>query len=204
VDEKPTLVVATRNRDKLREIQAILYGTEVRVLSMNDFPEFPEVAETGATLAENAIKKAKEIFAATQLPSLADDTGLEVTALNGRPGVYSSRYAGENATYSDNVRKLLKEMKLIPTPDRKAMFRTVMALVNGKHVFTVEGMQCGEILFEPRGNNGFGYDPVFWVAEHNQTFAEMPLELKNRISHRGRALAKIKKILIDNYQEVFL
>lgn len=200
---RPRLILATRNQDKLREIRAVLADLNLRILSMDDFRDFPEVEETGATLIENAIKKAKEIFQFTGLPALADDTGLEVEALDGQPGVYSSRFAGENATYHDNVVKLLRELENTPQSARSARFRTVMALVCDEKVFTVEGIQEGEILFEPRGESGFGYDPVFFIPEYKQTFAEMPLELKNSISHRGKALVKMKAVLADHFNEVF-
>ena len=196
------LVIATGNPDKLREINAVLAGSHLNLLSMGDFPDFPEIEEDGSTLEENAIKKARGINIYTGYPALADDTGLEVAALNGKPGVFSARYAGESATYDDNVKKLLSELKNIPDSDRNARFRTVMVLADGDKIFSVEGNLEGKILFEARGNGGFGYDPVFYVPEYDQTFAEMSLELKNRISHRGKALSKMKDTLISYYKEV--
>ena len=198
------LVVATRNLDKLREINAVLNETSIKILSMHDFPDFPEVEEDGETLEENAIKKAREIQEFAGLPALADDTGLEVDALSGKPGVYSSRFAGELASYDDNVKKLLNDLQEVPELNRGAQFRTVIALQNNKKVWTVEGTQTGEILFETKGSGGFGYDPVFFVPEYQQTFAEMTLDLKNQISHRGKALVKIKKMMVEHFDEVFL
>lgn len=203
MDKNSCLVVATRNLDKLCEINAVLTRTNIKILSMHDFPDFPEVEEDRQTLDENAIKKAEEIQKFTGIPALADDTGLEVDALLGKPGVYSSRYAGEQASYADNVRKLLDDMKEVPEKNRHAKFRTVMALKNNRKIWTVEGTQSGRILFETRGNGGFGYDPIFVVPEYNQTFAEMSLELKNQISHRGKALIKINKLLVEHFDEVF-
>ena len=197
------VVIATKNPDKLREIKDVLDSDYFHLLSMNNFRDFPDVAETGSTLEENAFKKAREINVFTRCLSLADDTGLEVKALDGRPGVFSSRFAGEAASYSDNVKKLLFEMKNVPENNRDAQFRTVMALVDKDKIFSVEGIQKGKILYESRGNNGFGYDPVFYIPEYDQTFAEMSLELKNRISHRGKALLKMKDILLNYCQEVF-
>lgn len=200
---KAKLLVATGNQDKLREMKAVLNGIPVQILSIGEFPDLPEVEESGATLVENAVQKAREIHDRTGYPALADDTGLEVEALAGKPGVYSSRYAGENASYSENVRKLLEEMKGLPEPQRRARFRTVIAFVNGNHVITTEGIQEGIILSQQRGNNGFGYDPVFYVPEYGQTFAEMPTELKNQISHRGKALRKMRQTLERRFDEVF-
>lgn len=193
------IVIATGNPDKLREIEAVLAGSRLNLLGMSDFPDFPDVEEDGSTLEENAIKKAREINIYTGYPALADDTGLEVEALDGKPGVFSARYAGESATYSDNVKKLLSELKNTPDSRRNARFRTVMVLADGDKIFSVEGSLEGKILFEARGNGGFGYDPVFYVPEYSQTFAQMSLELKNRISHRGKALIKMKDTLISYY-----
>ena len=185
------ILIATRNLDKVREIGAKFKGLSLEVKSLIDFPQIPEVVEDGITLEENAIKKAAAGFNATGLLTLADDTGLEVEALNGRPGVYSSRYAGENASYSDNRRKLLQELKEIPWEKRKAVFRTVAVLLDEKGAITFERRCSGIILDEERGEGGFGYDPVFFIAEYGMTFAEMPLELKNRISHRGLAVERV-------------
>jgi len=194
---KKQLIIATRNPDKLREIRAVLSDLKLEFLSLIDFPDLPEIEEDGQTIEENAIKKATEIHNHTGLPCLADDTGLEVDSLGGAPGVYSSRYAGETATYADNCRKLLEEMEGIPYPQRTAHFRCVMALVTKNKVITTEGVCEGYILTQMRGQNGFGYDPLFWVEPYGKTFAEMEPELKNRISHRAIALNKMKPHLLN-------
>jgi|FLYL01.1.fsa_nt_gi XTP/dITP diphosphohydrolase len=187
----PRLVVASKNPDKIAEVEDILMGQGlvgelVRGLTWADVPE------TGATLEENALLKARAVSRETGLPALADDTGLEVVALGGRPGVYSARYAGEDATYADNVSKLLEEMAA--AVDRRARFRTVVALVepNGE-TWTAEGVLEGEITRGPRGDGGFGYDPVFEVE--GRTLAELTPEEKNRISHRARALRALAERL---------
>ena len=190
-----TLVIATRNPDKLSEIREILADTGIDIVSVSDFEGVPEVEETGATLEENALLKARAVHRATGLPALADDTGLEVDALGGRPGVYSSRYAGENATYADNVRKLLQELEGVPAEQRTARFRCVAAFVTDHHEETSEGICEGVIIQEPRGEKGFGYDPVFYLPEFGKTYAEMTPEEKNRVSHRAKALNRMKEKL---------
>ncbi|MDZ7724003.1 MAG: RdgB/HAM1 family non-canonical purine NTP pyrophosphatase [candidate division KSB1 bacterium] len=196
----PGLLVASKNPDKIREISNALSGLQLCIVSMYDVPALPDVDEDRDTLQGNAIKKARELSRAAGLPALADDTGLEVDALNGAPGVYSARYAGPNARYEDNVTKLLTEMQ--GKRDRTARFRTVAALVWGDHVRTVEGVCEGEILTERRGDGGFGYDPVFYIPEYNQTFAEMSLSLKNKISHRGKAIGNIKPMVMELLQDL--
>lgn len=190
-----TIVLATKNRDKIREIKEILADLPVEIKTSADFPGIPDVEEDGRTLQENAVKKAKQFHQFTGLPALADDTGLEVDALHGAPGVYSSRFAGEKATYEDNRKKLLHKMKTVPDENRGAQFRSVAAFVNGDHVFTTEGIVRGTITRKPAGSGGFGYDPIFFVPELGRTFAEISLKEKNNISHRGRALRKMKEKL---------
>ncbi len=183
------LVLATRNAHKLEEIRAIFDFKNLEVLSAFDFPAIPDVIEDGDTLEANAIKKAVEIAKATDCWALADDSGLEVAALGGAPGVYSARYAGEQCSYSDNNEKLLCE--LAGKPDRFAQFRTIIALSDPEgNVQTVEGACPGRIIEELRGANGFGYDPLFVPEGYTETFAELDSEVKNRISHRARALQK--------------
>jgi len=189
------IVLATRNRDKVREIAQAFKGLGIEILTLDRFPQAPEVIEDGKTLAENALKKAREIFRVTQVLTMADDTGLEVDYLNGQPGVYSSRFAGETASYDDNCTKLLALMNGVPDHLRTARFRCVIALVGSGIEKLVEGTCEGFITKEKRGNQGFGYDPVFLVPEYHQTFAEMPLSLKNDISHRGQALKQARRIL---------
>ena len=181
------LVIATRNPHKLEEIHAIFDFQGLEVCSSFDFPEVPDVVEDGDTLEANAIKKAVEICKATGLPALADDSGLEVEALNGEPGVYSARWSGEGCTYHDNNLKLLRE--LAGNANRRAQFRTVIALaLPGEDPQIVEGSVQGCIIEELRGDQCFGYDPLFMPDGYNQTFAELPAGVKNKISHRARAL----------------
>ncbi|MBN2702856.1 MAG: XTP/dITP diphosphatase [Pontiellaceae bacterium] len=183
------LVIATRNAHKLEEIQAIFDFANLEVLSAFDFPDIPDVIEDGETLEENATKKATEIAAATGCWTLADDSGLEVDALDGAPGVYSARYAGEHVSYADNNVKLLRE--LADKEDRSARFRTVIALSDPEgNVKLVSGECAGTIIEEGRGANGFGYDPLFVPNGYSETFAELSSEVKNRISHRANALQK--------------
>lgn len=186
-----TLIIATGNAGKQREIQAMLGQTFV-VKTLKDIPDAPEIIEDGATFKANAIKKARVIAQHTGLPSLADDSGLEVDALNGAPGVYSARYAGENATDEANNEKLLSAITHIPDNQLGAQFHCVMALVhpNGQ-TQTTDGIWRGHLVRTPRGTNGFGYDPLFFVPEHNCTSAELSPEQKNALSHRGQALHKI-------------
>lgn len=200
------LVLATGNRDKQKEILSVLADVPITIRPLNECGPLPSIVEDGATCQENAIKKARIIAQHTGCMALADDTGLEVDALDGRPGVYAARYAGEQATYEDNCRKLLNELHDIPTELRTARFRTVVAIAdpNGS-VDVVEGVLEGTISHVPQGSQGFGYDPVFVVHELKKTLAQMPLEEKNQISHRGRALVKAKAVLqqkIDSERHV--
>jgi XTP/dITP diphosphohydrolase len=190
------LLVATNNRGKLVEISQLLSEYVPTILSLRDFPDLPDIVEDGATFEENALKKATCTAIATGRPVIADDSGLTVTVLGGKPGVYSARFAGENATDSENNEKLLSELTGIPLERRLASFRCVIALSlpDGTQQ-TFSGELEGLILETPRGSGGFGYDPLFLVQEYNQTLAELPLEIKNRISHRGKALNKLKAFL---------
>jgi XTP/dITP diphosphohydrolase len=199
----PILVMATRNPGKVRELKDLLQGLGIELLSLADFPHLPEIPEDGATFAANAAAKAKAVARLTKLPALADDSGLEVEALNGRPGVYSARYAQDRTTPAppgdeDNWRKLLEEMAGAPREKRGARFvcEIALALPDGR-VFTARGECPGLIASEPRGEHGFGYDPVFFAPEYGRTMAELGLEIKNRISHRARALAALKEILLN-------
>ena len=181
------LVIATRNANKLREIRSVLGLNESQVKSSFDFPQIPDVIEDKDTLEGNAIKKAMTIASATGCWALADDSGLEVDALDGAPGVYSARYAGEHCSYMDNCNKLLFELD--GQTNRRARFRTVLALVNlVGEVRTLEGAMDGVITTSMRGSDGFGYDPVFIPEGYELTYAELDPKEKNRISHRGRAL----------------
>jgi len=189
------ILAATRNKDKLREIRQILADTDWKILELDDFPSYPEPPEDGDTLVDNALQKAREGFTRTGVLSLADDSGLEVDYLNGGPGIHSARYAGENASYDDNVNLLLQELVGVSDSQRKARFRCVMALVGDQFERTWEGVVEGIILTERRGKSGFGYDPVFWSPELDQTFAEASPDDKNRVSHRGKALRELSNIL---------
>lgn len=190
------LVLATRNAHKLEEIQSIFDFNGLEVLSAFDFPEIPDVVEDGDTFEANAIKKAVEIAQATGCWALADDSGLEVDALDGAPGVYSARYAGEPCSYEANNEKLLHE--LARKTDRTARFRTVIALSDPQgSVKTVAGECAGLIIEELRGTNGFGYDPLFIPAGYTETFAELDAEVKNRISHRANALRRAREVWAD-------
>ncbi|NOZ75237.1 MAG: XTP/dITP diphosphatase [FCB group bacterium] len=190
------LLLATHNRHKVNEIRAILNpGDSFRLLSLEDFPEIGDIVEDGDTLEENALIKARTGFQTTGLPSIGDDTGLEVDALNGAPGVYAARYAGEGCSFDDNIEKLLNELNGIPQNQRTARFRCVMALVTESGEQTVEGAIEGMITEERQGEYGFGYDPIFFIPDEHKTFAQLPPEIKNRISHRSLALENLRKII---------
>ena len=189
------ILIGTHNRHKTEEITRLLSPLGIRVRDLNEFPHIPPVEEDGKTLLENSRKKANTYGGLTGLPCLADDTGLEVEALDGAPGVYSARYAGEKCSYMDNCAKLLKELD--KKTDRKAAFKTVISFFEPStgQTVTTEGKVDGEITLELKGKNGFGYDPVFFVTEAGKTLAEMTLEEKNKLSHRARAVQKMVKLL---------
>lgn len=188
------IVLATGNKGKLREFKGLLGGVFGNIVSLNDLESPPGVIEDGETFRENALKKARAIASYSGMPALADDSGLEVEALDGRPGVYSARYAGEGRADRDNINKLLAELQ--GAGNRKARFVCFLALVTpeGKEI-TAEGSCEGVILTQPRGEGGFGYDPVFFLPEYNKTMAEIAPELKNKISHRARACESLAKLL---------
>jgi len=193
------LVLATRNPGKLREIRKLAEGLPIVIRGLNEFPDAPEVVEDGATFADNARKKALAVARATGLTALADDSGLTVEVLGDQPGVHSARFAGPDADATANNRKLLEELQDQPAANRTAAFVCVMALCrpDGSCRF-FSGRLPGTILTAPRGAGGFGYDPLFWVPEESQTLAELPLEAKNRISHRGQAMAQVLAYLRGN------
>lgn len=194
------IFLATGNKGKVKEMKDLLDELDLEIITTFDFAETPEVVEDGITLEENAIKKAKEFADYIEVLTIADDTGLLVDALDGKPGVYSARYAGEDATYGDNNRKLLSELSGVPSEKRTARFKTVMALVKPTgEVKTVEGICEGQIGFEAAGKYGFGYDPLFIPQGYSSTFAEMESELKNQISHRAKALSKLKEVLQSDW-----
>ena len=187
--------------DKEAEMNAVLADLGFDLLTLNQFPEIGEIEETGTTLLENSFIKARTVYNVTGLPALADDTGLEVDALNGAPGVFSSRYAGDNVTYEENLKKILHDLDGIPIQKRAARFRTVISFVTENSELTTDGVLEGVITNEPKGLNGFGYDPVFFVEDIGKTLAEISTEKKNKISHRSVALKKMKKIIKKYFTE---
>jgi XTP/dITP diphosphohydrolase len=193
------IVIASANNHKVSEISIKIQPFFDQILSLADFPEIGEIIEDGNTIEENSFIKSKAAFEYTKIASVADDTILEVDALNGDPGLFTARYAGENATYEENMTKLLEQLDGIEDSARTARFRTIISYVNGVDDFHVEGIIEGKILNNRVGNNGFGYDPIFYSTEFNLSLAEMDSDLKNRISHRGLAIekfvSKIKKLV---------
>ncbi|MBN1779636.1 RdgB/HAM1 family non-canonical purine NTP pyrophosphatase [bacterium] len=189
------LILATRNSDKIIEIQSIMKLDHSELAGIGNFPQAPDVVEDGQTLRENALKKARSAFLATGLPSVADDSGLEVDALDGAPGVHSSRFAGEHVTYADNNAKLLSLMQGVPESRRTARFRCVACYVDKTHEEYVEGVCEGVILEELRGNQGFGYDPLFFIPRLGKTLAELSVEAKSTLSHRGEAFRRMGEML---------
>jgi XTP/dITP diphosphohydrolase len=193
--------MASRNPGKIWELEAILQDSGVSLLSLADFPELPEIPEEGDTFAENAATKALAVARLTGHPALADDSGLMVDALGGAPGVFSARYAQDRSapgppTDADNWGKLLDELKNVPQGKRGARFVCELALATPDgRLLTARGECAGVIAFEPQGDTGFGYDPVFWVPEYAATMAQLGPEIKNKISHRARALAAFKTLL---------
>ena len=197
------LVLATRNRHKGEELAALLGGLGITIRTLDEFPDAPEVVEDGDTCEANAIKKARTIAEFTGLPAVADDTGLVVDALGGRPGIYAARYAGEDATYDDNCRKLLQELRGVPRERRTARFLTVaaIALPSGE-IRVAQGILEGGIAEEASGTLGFGYDPVFLIPELGKTLAELSADQKNAISHRAKAFTQAKDLLREMEFEV--
>ena len=194
------IVLASNNPGKVREIAQLLATLDLSVLPQSQF-DVPDVEETGLTFVENAILKARNAAQKTGLAAIADDSGLEVDALNGAPGIHSSRYAGVGSSDQANLDKLLQALTDVPQGDRSARFQCLMVYLAHEHDPTpliCQGTWEGHILFEPRGDNGFGYDPVFFVPTHNCSSAELPPEIKNELSHRGQALRKLIEALRSN------
>ena len=190
------LVLATHNRHKGEELAALLGDLGITIRTLDEFPDAPEVVEDGDTCEANAVKKARAIAEFAGLPAVADDTGLEVDALGGRPGIYAARYAGEDATYEDNCRKLLRELMGVPRERRTARFLTVAAIaLPSDGVRVAQGTLDGVIAEEASGTLGFGYDPVFLIPELGKTLAQLSADQKNRISHRAKAFTKMREIL---------
>lgn len=192
------IILATHNLDKCKELQESLKSPNIKILTLADFPEIGEIIEDGDTLEQNAFIKSRTVFNLTKIPTISDDTGLEVDALNGAPGIYSARYAGINASYNDNVNKMLKDLKNIEKKLRTATFKTVVTFVSNDLELVSEGSVKGFITEKPYGNSGFGYDPIFYVIEKNKTFSEMNINEKKECSHRGKAIAKLRQLFKEN------
>ncbi|NWG04741.1 MAG: XTP/dITP diphosphatase [Syntrophaceae bacterium] len=190
------MIVATKNKGKIREIREGLKELGLRIRTLSDYPNLSEIEEDGQSFKENALKKARFYSTVLGKLTLADDSGLEVDRLKGMPGIYSARYSGERASSRENNRKLLTEMEGIPLSKRGARFKCIIALVSpdGEEV-VAEGTCRGRIGFKEKGRRGFGYDPLFILPKYGKTMAELPLKEKNKISHRGKALRKLRKIL---------
>ena len=192
------IVIASSNNHKVSEISVKIQPFFDKILSLADFPKIGEIIEDGNTIEENSFKKSRASFEHTNIASIADDTTLEVDALNGDPGLFTARYAGEKATYEENMTKLLDNLDGIEDSLRTARFRTIISFVDGKNDFHVEGRLEGRILNKKIGNNGFGYDPIFQSTEFKMSLAEMDSKLKNEVSHRGLAIknfiSKIREI----------
>jgi len=198
-----TIVLASGNRGKLAEFQQLLSGAGFEVVPQTA-RQVPDIEETGLSFVENAILKARNAARHTGLPAIADDSGLEVDALQGAPGIYSARFAGVGADDEKNNQKLMEALRDIALEQRSARYRCVLVFM--RHATDPSPLICqaaweGRIVTDPRGSNGFGYDPLFFVPEHNVTAAELPAELKNRISHRGRAMALLLAALRENYAQ---
>jgi XTP/dITP diphosphohydrolase len=196
------LVLATHNENKKLELVNLFSGSDIIVLGLDQFPNIGEINETGKTLQENAYLKAHEVHKITGLPTLADDTGLEVDLLNGAPGVYSARYAGLNSSYDDNVNKLLSELSQYQNEiERKARFKTIICFINNGQEFSETGVVEGYITTKKTGEKGFGYDSIFKPINSLKTFAQMSKIEKNKISHRRLAFNKIKDQLIKTFNK---
>ena len=192
------IVLATHNLDKCKELQKSFNNTNIKVYTLQDFPEIGDIIEDGDTLEENAFIKSRTVYNLTKIPTVSDDTGLFVDALNGEPGIFAARYAGEGCSYSNNVNKLLIEMKNIDISLRTATFKTVVTYVSKDLELVAEGSVQGSITEKPKGNKGFGYDPIFYVTELKKTFAEMDIYEKQKISHRSRSINNLQQLFREH------
>ena len=190
------IILASNNPNKLIEFRAIF--TNHNIISLSDIGFNKDIPETGSTLEDNALIKVREIFKLTNAICISDDTGLEVEALNGAPGVFSARYAGEPSNSTENIKKLLNELKKKNTINRSAKFRTVIAYKDSNQELLFEGIVEGSISLAPKGTSGFGYDPIFVPNDYKLTFAEMSIDIKNNISHRANAIKKLKEYFLNN------
>ena len=188
------IILATHNLDKCKELQKSFHNTNIKIYTLKDFPEIGDIIENGSTLEENAFIKSRTVYNLTKIPTVSDDTGLFVDALNGAPGIFSARYAGENCSYSDNVNKLLINMKNIANSLRTATFKTIVTYVSKDLELVAEGSVKGIITKKPKGNKGFGYDPIFYIPKLQKTFAEMDINEKQQISHRSRSISNLQKL----------
>ena len=184
------IIISSSNKHKISEIVTTIKPLFDKIYSLSDFPDIGDIKEDGTSIVENSFIKSRVAFNHTKIPSMADDTVLEVDYLMGDPGIYTARYAGENATYEENMDKLLKNMKGVPFKERTARFKTVVTYVDGENDFFVEGCLEGRILEQRQGNLGFGYDPIFYASKQNISLGNMDLEEKNQISHRAIAIRK--------------
>lgn len=193
------IILATNNKSKVKEISEMMSGSDITFVSLADAGINVEVEETGTTFEENALLKAREICKLSGKPTISDDSGLEIDALDGAPGIYSSRFMGEDTSYDIKNNALIEKLENVADPDRTARFRCCMALVlpDGRE-FVTEGAMEGIIAREPKGINGFGYDPILFIPEYNRTSAELSSEEKNNISHRGEALRKMIEVIKKN------
>ncbi len=195
------LLIATKNQGKLREIRDLLKDLDIKITSLADYPHCPEIIEDGKTFAQNALKKAATIAMYKRILVMGEDSGLEVKALGNRPGIYSARYAGPQATDRKNNLKLLRELKKVPLKKRQARYRCCAALVDADGIVEVVSGSCsGMITTKHFGKNGFGYDPLFLIPKYHQTFGQLPAEIKAKISHRAKALKKLRKALLKYLQ----
>ena len=190
------LVIATKNKGKLREIKELLGDLDLKITSLADYPDAPEIEEDGKTFGQNALKKAATIALYTQKLTLGEDSGIEVKALGNKPGIHSARFSGEKTTDKKNNLKLLRSLKNVPSSKRQARYRCYAALVGREGIVDLLSGQCGGVITKhARGKNGFGYDPYFLIKRYGKTFGELDSAVKAKISHRARALKKIKKSL---------
>jgi len=192
------IILATHNLDKCKELKKSFSNTSIKILTLQDFPEIKEIIEDGSTLEENAFIKSRTVYNITKIPTISDDTGLEVDVLNGGPGVYSARYAGSNCSYSDNVNKLLESMENIDDRLRTAKFRTIVTFINKDMELVAEGSVQGTITRKAKGNRGFGYDPIFYIPSYKKTFAEMTLDEKNKFSHRSHSIHNLQLLFKEH------
>ena len=196
------IIFASRNKGKIKELQTLLIDSGVTLHSLDDYPDLPDIKEDGNTFLENALKKAKTVAELTGEMVIADDSGLEVEALNGAPGIYSARYAGQEGDDEKNILKLLNDMRGVSSTGRGAVFRCILVLCrpDGRYQ-AFDGTWEGRIADAPTGQGGFGYDPVFYLPERGVTVAELPVEIKNGISHRAKAAAKLRVWLEKGIRE---